>query len=177
MEDQFSCFPIWTKVELHPNALALDDDEGSTLVRTEFVGWLAPNCQRELFIAVLSDNNSRDSLAEHADAVLTEGGVHAIAGWNATEDDIFEERLERSRQTRNVSLTVGGKCDGEPLGQRSAGRLGQLERIVVPMRERLGHTAIRPVQSAFGMGDCDPAVTGMVVITGIVRKVMARPGV
>src|SRR5216684_2180889 len=45
------------------------------------------------------------------------------------------------------------------------------------MRERLGHTAIRPVQFSFGMGDCDPAVAGMLVITGIVRKVMARPGV
>ena len=56
-------------------------------------------------------------------------------------------------------------------------RLGQLERIVVPMRKRLGHTAIRPIQFAFGMGDCDPAVAGMVVITGIVREIMARPGV
>jgi hypothetical protein len=27
------------------------------------------------------------------------------------------------------------------------------------------------------MGDCDPAVAGMVAITGIVREVMARPGV
>src|SRR5438093_4633829 len=45
------------------------------------------------------------------------------------------------------------------------------------MRERLGHAAIRPVQSAFGMGDRDPAVAGMLVITGIVRKVMAGPGV
>src|SRR4029077_12614382 len=44
------------------------------------------------------------------------------------------------------------------------------------MRERLGLTAIRPFQFAFGMGDCDPAVAGMVVITGIVREVMARPG-
>jgi len=43
------------------------------------------------------------------------------------------------------------------------------------MRERLGLTAIRPVQFAFGMGDCDPAVAGMVVITGIVREVMANP--
>src|SRR5215471_9411507 len=45
------------------------------------------------------------------------------------------------------------------------------------MREGLGHTAIRPVQFAFGMGDCDPAVAGVVVITGIVREVMARPGI
>src|SRR5262245_45092008 len=45
------------------------------------------------------------------------------------------------------------------------------------MRERLGHAAIRPVQCAFRMADCDAAVAGMVVVTGIVRKVMARPGV
>src|SRR5882757_9367910 len=45
------------------------------------------------------------------------------------------------------------------------------------MRERLRHTAVRPDQFAFGMGVRDPAVAGMVVITGIVRKVMARPGV
>jgi hypothetical protein len=51
------------------------------------------------------------------------------------------------------------------------------ERIVMPMRERLGHSAIRPVQFAFGMGDCDPAVAGMLVITSIVREVMARPRV
>src|SRR5207249_1499766 len=44
------------------------------------------------------------------------------------------------------------------------------------MRERLGHAAIRPAQLAFGMGDCDPAVAGMLVIAGIVRKVMAGPG-
>jgi hypothetical protein len=47
--------------------------------------------------------------------------------------------------------------------------------LVVPMRERLGHTTIRPVQFAFGMGDCYP-VAGMVVIAGIVREVVARPG-
>src|SRR5271167_1332345 len=43
------------------------------------------------------------------------------------------------------------------------------------MREWLGHTAIRPDQFAFGVGDCDPAVAGMLVITGVVREVMARP--
>src|SRR5690242_6305513 len=43
------------------------------------------------------------------------------------------------------------------------------------MRERLRHTAIRPDQFAFGMGDRDPPIARMVVITGIVRKVMARP--
>src|SRR5215475_6949878 len=45
------------------------------------------------------------------------------------------------------------------------------------MRERLGHTAMGPVQLTFGMGDGDPAVAGMIVIAGIVRKVMAGPGV
>src|SRR5690242_12408569 len=45
------------------------------------------------------------------------------------------------------------------------------------MRERLEHAAIRPVQFAFGMDDCDPAIPGMVVIAGIVREVMAGPRV
>jgi len=59
-------------MELHPEALNLVDDEGSALVGDGvFVGWLAPNCQRELSIIVLPDNNSRDSLAERAGAVQT----------------------------------------------------------------------------------------------------------
>src|SRR6516165_2359292 len=45
------------------------------------------------------------------------------------------------------------------------------------MCERLGNTAIRPVQLVFGMGDRDPAVARMVVITCIVREVMAGSGV
>jgi hypothetical protein len=40
----------------------------------------------------------------------------AIPAWNAGKDDVFDERLERSRQTRNVSFTVGGKGEGEPAG-------------------------------------------------------------
>ena len=109
MEDQFIDFPVRIEVEFHSEALKLVDDEGSALVGMEFVGWLAPNCQRELSIVVLPDNNSRDSLAERAGAVLTEGRIRAIAGWNAGEDDVFDEGLEWSRQTRNVSFTVGGK--------------------------------------------------------------------
>src|SRR5215471_3458746 len=100
MEEQFIHFSARPEMELHPEALKLVDDEGSALVGTEFVGWLAPNCQRELSIVVLPDNNSRDSLAERAGAVLTEGRIRAIAGWNAGEDDVFHERLERSRQKR-----------------------------------------------------------------------------
>ena len=73
MEEQFIHFPIRAEMELHPEALTLVDDEGSALVGTEFVGCLAPNCHRELSIVVLPDNNSRDSLAERAGAVLTEG--------------------------------------------------------------------------------------------------------
>ena len=177
MEDQFIYFSVRTEVEFDSETLKLVDDEGSALVGTEFVGWLAPNCQRQLSIAILSDNNSRDSLAEHAGAALTEGRIHAIASRNPGENDVFNEGLERSGQTRNVSFTVGGKGDGEPVGQQAARCLGQLEYIVMPMRERRGHTAIRPVQFAVGMGDCDAAVPGMVVIAGIVREVMARPGV
>jgi hypothetical protein len=110
MEGQFIRFPVRTEVELHPEALKLVDDEGSALVGTEFVGWLVPNCQRELTIIVRPDNNSRSSLAdEPAGAVLTEGGIRAIAAGKAGKDDVFDERLERNRQTRNVSFAVGGK--------------------------------------------------------------------
>jgi hypothetical protein len=42
-------------MELHPEALKLVDEEGSALVGTEFVGWWAPNCHRELSIVVLPD--------------------------------------------------------------------------------------------------------------------------
>jgi len=74
MEEQFIHFPVRAEMELHPEALNLVDDEGSALVGDGvFVGWLAPNCQRELSIVVLPDNNSRDSLAERAGAVQTEG--------------------------------------------------------------------------------------------------------
>src|SRR6266480_6730371 len=86
-------------MELHPEALTLVDDEGSALVGTEFAGCLAPNCHRELSIVVLPNNNTRDSLAERAGAVLTEGRICAIAGRSAGEDDVLDERLERSRQT------------------------------------------------------------------------------
>ncbi|MBV8335793.1 MAG: hypothetical protein JO358_10225 [Alphaproteobacteria bacterium] len=55
MEDQFIRFPASDEVELHPQALELVDDEGSALVGTEFVGWLAPNRQREFFVVVLPD--------------------------------------------------------------------------------------------------------------------------
>ena len=109
MEDQFVHFPVRAEMELYPEALKLVDDERSGLVGTEFVGWLAANCQRELSIVVLPDNSGRASVAKRAGAVLTEGRIRAIAAWNAGEDDIFDQRLERRRQTRNVSFAVGGK--------------------------------------------------------------------
>jgi hypothetical protein len=109
MEEQFIHFAARAEVELHPEALELVDEEGSALVRAEFVGWFAANCQRQLSIVVLPDNDSRASVAERAGAVLKEGRIRAIAGWNAGEDDVFNERLERRRQIRNVSFTVGGK--------------------------------------------------------------------
>jgi len=70
MEDQFIHGPVRTEVEFHPEALKLVNDEGSAPVGTEFMGWLAPNCQREGSIVVLPDNNSRGSLAERAGAVV-----------------------------------------------------------------------------------------------------------
>ena len=109
MEDQFIHIPVRADMELHPEALKPVDDEGSALVGSQLVGWLASNCQRELFIGVPPDNNSHASMAERAGAVLTEGRIRAIAGRNAGEDDIFDERIERSRQTCNVAFAVGGK--------------------------------------------------------------------
>src|SRR5215471_10784809 len=109
MKDQFIHSPVGGEVELHPEALELVDDKGSALVGTELVGWLAPNCQRELSIMVLADNNSRASMVVRSGAALTEGRIRAIAGWNSGEDDVLDERLERRRQTRNVSLPVCGK--------------------------------------------------------------------
>jgi hypothetical protein len=97
-------------------ALKVVDDEGPALVGTEFVSWLGPNCQRDLSIVVLHGNNSRDSLAERADAVLREGRIRSIAGRNAGEEDVLDERLERRRQTRNVAFTVGDERDGELVG-------------------------------------------------------------
>jgi hypothetical protein len=96
MVEQFIHFPVRAEMELHPEALKLVDDEGSVLVGTEFVGWLVPNCQRELSIVVLPGNNSRDSLAERAGAEPAEGGISAIAGWNAGEG----EASSRSSQLR-----------------------------------------------------------------------------
>jgi hypothetical protein len=52
-EDQFIRSPVRAEVELHPEPLKLVDDEGLALVGTEFVGWLDPDCQRQLSIAVL----------------------------------------------------------------------------------------------------------------------------
>ena len=86
MKDQFIHSPVGGEVELHPEALKLVDDERSALVGTEFVGWLAANCQSELSIVVLTDNSRRASVAERAGAVLTEGRIRAIAAWNAGED-------------------------------------------------------------------------------------------
>ena len=107
MEEQFIRFHVWAEVELHPEALKLVDDKGSDLVGTEFVGWLAPNSQRELSSVVLGHNNKRGSVAVCPDAVPTEGGIHGLSKRHPGEDDGFDERLERRRQTRNVSFAVG----------------------------------------------------------------------
>jgi hypothetical protein len=61
MENQLIDFPVRTEAELHPNVLALIDDENPAMVGMKFACWLAPNCQRALFIVVLPDNNSRDA--------------------------------------------------------------------------------------------------------------------
>lgn len=95
MEDQFIRFPVGAEMELHLEAHELGDDEGSALVGTEFVGWLVPNCQRELSITVLRHNNGSKSVqAERAGAVLTEGRfVQSPAGM----------------RVKTMSLTSGSK--------------------------------------------------------------------
>ena len=76
MEEQFIHVPVRAQMEFYPVTLELVDDEGSALVGTKFVDWLAANCQRELFIAVLPDTNRRGSMAVRSDAALTEGWIH-----------------------------------------------------------------------------------------------------
>jgi hypothetical protein len=70
-------------VKFHSEALKLSDGEGSALVGTEFVGWLAPNCQGEMSIPVLPDNSGRGSVTKRADAALAEGRIHVIDSRNA----------------------------------------------------------------------------------------------
>ena len=96
-------------MELHPEALKLVDDKGPALIGAESVDWLAPDCQGELFIIILPDNNSRGARAEFAYAAPAKGRIHAIAPWNASEDDVFDERLEWGREIGNVSFAVGKK--------------------------------------------------------------------
>jgi hypothetical protein len=84
VEDQFIHTPVRAGTELHPEALKCVNDEGSALVGTEFAGRLASDCQRELSIVVLPDDNSHDSiLDERTGAALPEGRIRAIAGRNA----------------------------------------------------------------------------------------------
>src|SRR5437870_1110234 len=47
----------------------------------------------------------------------------------------------------------------------------------MPVRERRGKTAIRPVQAIAGLSDGDPSITGMFVFTAVLGQIMARPGV
>jgi len=58
---------------------------------------------------VLPDKNYRASMAEHTGAVLTEGRIRAMAGHSVGEDNLFDEGIEQSGQTRNVSSRIGGK--------------------------------------------------------------------
>ena len=56
-------------------------------------------------------------------------------------------------------------------GQAKGGRLPRAAQSYRSAdAERLGHTAMRLVQIAFGKGNCDPAVAGMDVIAGVVKQ-------
>jgi hypothetical protein len=110
VEEQFIHFPGRAEMELDPEALKLTDHEGSALVGTEFIGWLAPNREHELSIVGLRHNNSHNSMeAVGAVTALTEGGIRAIAAGKTSKDDVFDERLERSGQTLNASFAASGK--------------------------------------------------------------------
>jgi hypothetical protein len=72
------------------------------------------------------------NMVERKGAVLTEGRIGAIAGRSAGEDDLFDERLSGAARLamfpfRSVEMRWrAGR-------QQAAGRIRQLERIVVPM--------------------------------------------
>ena len=85
----------------------------------------------------------------------------------AFEIDAREIPAEWSTGYRSVANEMASRS-----GSRQAG--GRLPRAAQTYRsadaERLGHTAIYPVQIAFGKGNCEPAVAGMDVIAGVVKQ-------
>src|SRR5262249_44322626 len=117
MEYEIIDLPVRAAAELHPESLVRVDDEAWPLIGTQFAGRFGPDRQCELSVTVLPDDNGRPSVqSEPAGAPPAEGGIGAIAGRNAGEDDIFDQWLERSRQTRNISFAVGCKRHGQPVG-------------------------------------------------------------
>ena len=123
MKDQFIRFPIWTEVEFHSESFKLAHVEGSALVGTEFVGWFAPNCQREVCIVVLPDGNSRGSMAQDrssvGDAIKSYGAAMttnktSLLGWRARIADAVREkrldefqRIDRLHAYRYVPIPFG----------------------------------------------------------------------
>ncbi len=65
-------------MELHPEAFKLVDDKGSALVGTEFVGRLAPNCQREVAILALPERRSSAGVKAAMDSLRA-------TAWDAIE--------------------------------------------------------------------------------------------
>jgi hypothetical protein len=141
MEDQFIYASVRTAWKFHSESLKIGDEEGSALVGTKLVSRLAANYQREVSIVALSDNSSRGSVNKRAGAALTEGGNHAIAGRTAGENDVFYEGSNGAvRLATFPSRSVQNETASRSGSKQAAGRLGQFERIVMPMHERLGHS-------------------------------------
>ena len=108
MEDQFVHRFPGTEVELHPEALKLVDDEGSRLVGTQFGGWLAPRCQRELSIAVLPDNDGPIPWRKVPVQRWRKAGfMQSPAAMRVKTMSLTSGSKGAAR--RNVSFTVGGK--------------------------------------------------------------------
>ena len=102
------------------------------------------------------DDNYRTSPAERTGAVLTEGRIRATAGRSAGEDNVFERGARAEWPHSQCFLP-----DRWRAGHATGGRLPRADQTYRSAEaERLGHTAIRPVQIAVSNDNCDPAVAG-----------------
>src|SRR5437870_13761402 len=109
MEDQFVDRAVWPAAKLDAEFLELDDGEDAALVGAQFVGRLIRRCQRERTFGIERHHMGRRPMAENAGTGFAKARIHAIAGGNADEHDIFDPRLEWSGKAGDVAFTVRGK--------------------------------------------------------------------
>src|SRR5262245_12151419 len=109
MEDQLVHGPVGTPAKLHTMAHKLGNHERSRLMGDQLVGWLTGQCKEELSVGVLVHRYGHSWAIEGANALLAEGCVRAVAGRNTGEDDVFDQRLKRGCQRRDVSVAIRGK--------------------------------------------------------------------